>query len=69
LAAGTEATRRFYMPNPPTSHSDAARLTDICRKLGITPDEARRVARREVVEHGYEIRSVAERLNRRGHLW
>ena len=38
------------------------------RQQGITPEQARRTARREVAQHGYEIRSVAEQLNRRGHL-
>lgn len=68
LAAGTEATRRFYRPNPPSSRHDAEMLEEVCRSLGITPEQARRIARREVAQHGYEIRSVAEQLNRRGHL-
>jgi hypothetical protein len=68
LAAGTEATSRFYKQNAAASHHDEATLVEVCRKLGITPDQVRRIARREVAEHGHEIRSVAERLNRRGHL-
>jgi|SRR5882672_3976871 len=68
LAAGTEATRRFYRPNPPSSRHDAEMLAEVCQRLGITPDQARRTARREVAQYGHEIRSVAERLNRRGNL-
>lgn len=69
LAAGIEATRRFYLPNPPDSRHDEAMLAQVCRELGITPAQARRVARREVSQHGYEIRRVAQQLHRRGRLW
>jgi hypothetical protein len=68
LAAGTEATSRFYRRDAPISRSDEARLAEVCRRVGITPDQARRIARREVTQHGHEIRSVAEQLNRRGHI-
>jgi hypothetical protein len=68
LAAGTEATSRFYKQNAVASHHDEATLVEVCRELGIAPDQVRRIARREVAQHGHEIRNVAEQLNRRGHL-
>jgi hypothetical protein len=68
LAAGTEASSHFYKRDAQTSHHDEARLAEVCRQVGITPDQARRAARREVAQYGSEIRDVAERLNRRGHV-
>jgi hypothetical protein len=68
LAAGTEASSLFYKPHLATTHSDALMLAQVCRDLGITPEQVRRMAQQEVSRHAQEIRVVAEQLNRRGHL-
>jgi hypothetical protein len=68
LAAGTEATRLFYTRNAQPSREDSEELEVLCRQLGITPDQAHRIARDEVARHAREIRTAAERLNRRGRL-
>jgi hypothetical protein len=68
LAAGQEAASRFLLPNPRGCQQDAAELEQVCRELDISPLDVRRIARREVAAHAREIRSIAERLNRRGYL-
>jgi hypothetical protein len=68
LAAGTEASSLFYKLHLATTHSEALMLAQVCRHLGITPEQMRRMARQEVRRHAQEIRAVAEQLNRRGHL-
>jgi hypothetical protein len=68
LAAGTEATRLFYTRNAQPSGEDLTELQALCRQLGITPEQAHLIARKEVAQHAREIRTAAERLNRRGRL-
>lgn len=68
VAAGTEATNHLLGRSDPTSRDDAELLEETCRKLDITPDDARRIARREVAKHSSEISRVAARLNEQGRI-
>lgn len=67
-AAGTEATNRDRWFTEPTTSGDARILHRKCRQAGITPAEARRLARRDVARYQGEIRKVADRLYRDGRV-
>lgn len=61
-AAGTEATNARGFVNWSTTSDDAKRLKQECREAGITPDEAIRLARKDVSRLSGRINRTAAEL-------
>lgn len=68
-AAGSEAANLLYhRRDAGVTRGDAQLLRDTCRRLGITTDQAREMARAEVAENRGAIERAAARLDERGRL-
>lgn len=68
-AAGSEAANLIYhRRDAGVTAGDAAILRSTCRQLGITTDQARELARAEVVKHRGAIERAATQLDERGRL-